>query len=791
TYNEQSRPITCIEELPNELFYEIFEYLDGCDIYKAFSKLNARFHHLINNSPIPLKIQVAFKSESESESELKYYCKNVNLPSRNRIVSLYLFKEFFIDEFFRYCIIDASFISLEFIDLIDISSAKLLVLLSYLKSLPRLFSLSAHVDKQELVQSDILLENGDPKHYLAVLNNKITKVNLKNMVTVEEVKFFFLLCKRMQYFQVNIPNESLANELLLDVFEYLDFLNIFRAFHGLNYRFNQLTFNERQVYHLDFRSISKYDFDIICRPYLSYIQDRIVSLDLSDDYRTPDLPQIFLSCGYRINQFINLKSLTISFYSFAVLKQTIFECRELLHLTHLHIHTNNNHDIEKNSRDLIDKIWNLPKLSHCYLDIKYSQSVWFIPISKISQSIHYLSTIGTSYNLNGLLNLFEQAPNLKRLDMGDFSEDHDTQLMQTNFSSLISLSMSTSISKESMELLFQVIPNLCYLTIQLDNTYLDGHAWEQILIKYLKNIKRFRLKMTIGLGSHKDIAEQIDELLDSFRTAFWIEQHRWFVRCDWDPNDIYPKAILYTLPYAFDSFSYVGGNQSKSTCPNDLDYSFYDHVHTLEHVDNTNYDLNNLTFLPIRCINVRHLKIKFPLHDHFWSLLPRLDRLTSLDVGLNDDSDYTQLQQLLDQASHLDTLRFCHMRKFSMKSFNINSKSIQGLEFFQNSEFRFRYFNSEECAILANTAFASQCKFLAIDVKNRRDIIALVNAMPNLQALSILCEDNKKNQHQPIEENDSLIQWLHDHLLLPYTYSITRKGYTNVPLINLWFNRGV
>ncbi|CAF1096644.1 unnamed protein product [Adineta steineri] len=214
TYNEQSRPITCIEELPNELFYEIFEYLDGCDIYKAFSKLNARFHHLINNSPIPLKIQVAFKSESESESELKYYCKNVNLPSRNRIVSLYLFKEFFIDEFFRYCIIDASFISLEFIDLIDISSAKLLVLLSYLKSLPRLFSLSAHVDKQELVQSDILLENGDPKHYLAVLNNKITKVNLKNMVTVEEVKFFFLLCKRMQYFQVNIPNGTDLNRLV-------------------------------------------------------------------------------------------------------------------------------------------------------------------------------------------------------------------------------------------------------------------------------------------------------------------------------------------------------------------------------------------------------------------------------------------------------------------------------------------------------------------------------------------------------------------------------------------------
>ncbi|CAF4157973.1 unnamed protein product, partial [Rotaria sordida] len=28
--------ITCIEHLSNELFYEIFEYLDGCDIYQTF-----------------------------------------------------------------------------------------------------------------------------------------------------------------------------------------------------------------------------------------------------------------------------------------------------------------------------------------------------------------------------------------------------------------------------------------------------------------------------------------------------------------------------------------------------------------------------------------------------------------------------------------------------------------------------------------------------------------------------------------------------------------------------------
>jgi hypothetical protein len=31
--------------------------------------------------------------------------------------------------------------------------------------------------------------------------------------------------------------------------------------------------------------------------------------------------------------------------------------------------------------------------------------------------------------------------------------------------------------------------------------------------------------------------EQIDQILDTFRSAFWLKKHQWFVRCHWNPWD--------------------------------------------------------------------------------------------------------------------------------------------------------------------------------------------------------------------------------------------------------------
>ncbi len=129
---------SCFENLSNELFYEIFDYLDGCDIFNAFSNLNKRFQNLISCSSIPIKVDFGFKSNSLVE----HRCRHLIIPNKHRLLSLHLRNQILIDEFFKYCTIDSSFNRLESIILGGLNDHKLLWILFYLNTLPRLFSLT-------------------------------------------------------------------------------------------------------------------------------------------------------------------------------------------------------------------------------------------------------------------------------------------------------------------------------------------------------------------------------------------------------------------------------------------------------------------------------------------------------------------------------------------------------------------------------------------------------------------------------------------------------------------------
>ncbi len=136
-----SKSITSIEDLSNELFYEIFEYLYDYQIYEAFYNLNIRFQNLLTYSSQLLKIDFC----SKSESMVQNYYRQIIISNKNRIISLRLSSILTMDKFLEFIPMNSSLSRLESLILNGINSDVVLPFLHRLMSLPRLFSLTIQI----------------------------------------------------------------------------------------------------------------------------------------------------------------------------------------------------------------------------------------------------------------------------------------------------------------------------------------------------------------------------------------------------------------------------------------------------------------------------------------------------------------------------------------------------------------------------------------------------------------------------------------------------------------------
>ena len=125
--------MTSIEDISNELFYDIFDYLDGYDIINAFENLNLRFESLLNDNSLLLKLKISSQS---------IFNKRFILINRHRIYSLNISDDSILDRFIHHCTINSTFIRLQSLNLNSLPAYKFLALLSDLISLPRLCSLT-------------------------------------------------------------------------------------------------------------------------------------------------------------------------------------------------------------------------------------------------------------------------------------------------------------------------------------------------------------------------------------------------------------------------------------------------------------------------------------------------------------------------------------------------------------------------------------------------------------------------------------------------------------------------
>jgi hypothetical protein len=134
-FSESQTSITSFEDVPNEVMYEVFEFLDFSHVYECFSNLNNRFCDLLNYFPLPINLTIS------PLSNVHYSYTNIIIPHQDQIIYLCLSNQLIFDLFSSLLDRVSPMIRLETLILENIESKYLPNLLANLVSLPHLFAL--------------------------------------------------------------------------------------------------------------------------------------------------------------------------------------------------------------------------------------------------------------------------------------------------------------------------------------------------------------------------------------------------------------------------------------------------------------------------------------------------------------------------------------------------------------------------------------------------------------------------------------------------------------------------
>ncbi|CAF3675670.1 unnamed protein product [Rotaria sp. Silwood1] len=127
-----------VEDLANEIFYEIFEYLDVHDIYKGFFNLNRRFKNLLIYSNFLRQINLSNISKTDFEN----YYHNILKPYSHRIKLLRLSNPFIAEIIFSPPRMMLQFNRLEILILDKIGMKFFDKISFFLKQLPKFHSIT-------------------------------------------------------------------------------------------------------------------------------------------------------------------------------------------------------------------------------------------------------------------------------------------------------------------------------------------------------------------------------------------------------------------------------------------------------------------------------------------------------------------------------------------------------------------------------------------------------------------------------------------------------------------------
>ena len=339
--------------------------------------------------------------------------------------------------------------------------------------------------------------------------------------------------------------EDLPNELLYEIFDYLDTFHAYQAFFTLNKRFKHLFLYSNLPIQIDISPVSKSSFEDYSKTFILPNKHRINYLHLSNPFTI----DIIFSPIRLISQFILLEILILDQIHSNYLSNLFLH---LIFLPKLHSLTIHPIDSITNSTDFYQQIFRLPKLKYCQIEFetKTDQDSLLIYNNQPS-SLEYL-IIKNRFRFHSLSNLFLYLPNLRCLSINclDGSSTHDISFSPIHLQNFKRISLKLDlISFDHLEKLiktsFYSIESLC-LTTKYDPAYLDAKRWENLIQNFIPNLRIFDFNHDGLVRNH---SFTYHDLLNQFHSSFWIEK-QWFFTHQHDWQERLDTGIFHsTKPY--------------------------------------------------------------------------------------------------------------------------------------------------------------------------------------------------------------------------------------------------
>jgi hypothetical protein len=179
----------------------------------------------------------------------------------------------------------------------------------------------------------------------------------------------------------------------------------------------------------------------------------------------------------------------------------------------------------------------------------------------INSPIQYL-TINHNINIDKLCTILQYSPHLHTLITNEISEGVPDLLPSICFRQLTSLTIQVVfISIDKLEPFLLMTPSLIYLKLIGGKKMMDGKRWEQFIQINLPQLNRFEFYFSERRLT-KQNSTDLELIIASFQTPFWIEHKKWFVICEY----IMPRSqniYLYSIPICQSHITYV--SKSKKT----------------------------------------------------------------------------------------------------------------------------------------------------------------------------------------------------------------------------------